>query len=347
LYERLRTDRVLTILQNVDALYWKAAGESCDRVEAVQVMDDVVCVFHTTPLEKYESYRLCLDRWSREGLGNPDLGPTIYNLIGGLVRFLGMNAYSPHNTTQPKFLVDSLPEVYCRTTDSILRKLLARKGLDEQLKKCLARRFEKQGCVYLPNVNAFYVSEFNMVHAAEEAARFLHHACRGLPLPANGRKPAQGESADLFYTRTLENALAYFGCRVLYPARPAVREADFYALYDQTREDVEQQTNFGFAEFIEMLDFLALHRGYELKPNRYIEIPPQIEEGLRYSGEKFDYATTQLGYMLGSDLYDTYLEGAVTRRFLKSVFLAHLDEPGTPAQTYFSLAAKVRHDGRH
>lgn len=344
LYERLRTDRVLTILQNVDALYWKAAGESCDRVEAVQVSDDVVCVFHTTPLEKYESYRLYLDRWRREGVGNPDLGPTIYNLIDGLLRFLGMNAYSPHNTTQPKFLVDSLPEVYCRATDGALRKLLSRKGLEEGLKKSLGRRFEEQGCVYLPHVNAFYISEFNMAQAAEEAARFLHHACRELPLRTNGKRQTETDRVDLFYTRALEHALAYFGSRVLYPGRTPARESDLYALYDQTREDVEQQTNFGFAEFIEMLDFMALHRGYEVNPRRYLQIPRQIQDGLLYTGEKFDYITLRLGYMLGSDLYDTYLEGSVTRRFLKSLFLAHLDEPGTPAQVYFNLAAKVRRD---
>jgi hypothetical protein len=344
LYERLRTDRVLTILQNVDALYWKAAGESCDRVEAVQVTDDVVCVFHTTPLEKYESYRLYLDRWSREGAGNPDLGPTIYNLIDGLLRFLGMNAYSPHNTTQPKFLVDSLPEVYCRPTDGVLRKLLSRKGLEEGLKKSLNRRFEEQGCVYLPHVNAFYISEFSMAQAAEEAARFLHHACRDLPLRPNGKRQTETDLVDLFYTRALEHALAYFGSRVLYPARKPARESDLYALYDQTREDVEQQTSFAFGEFIEMLDFMALHRGYEVNPRRYLQVPRQIQEGLLYTGEKFDYLTVQLGYMLGSDLYDAYLEGAVTRRFLKSIFLAHLDEPGTPAQAYFGLAAKVRRD---
>jgi hypothetical protein len=344
LYERLRTDRVLTILQNVDALYWKAAGESCDRVDAVQVSDDVVCVFHTTPLEKYESYRLCLDRWSREGLGNPDLGPTIYNLIGGLLRFLGMNAYSPHNTTQPKFLVDSLPEVYCRTRDSVLRRLLSRKGLDEALKKSLSCRFEQQGSVYLPHVNAFYISEFNMAHAAEEAARFLHHACRGLPLHLNGKKQMETGPADLFYTRALEQALAYFGSRVLYPARAPARESDLYALYDQTREDIEQQTSFGFTEFIEMLDFMALHRGYEINPRRYAQVPRQIQEGMLFTGEKLDYITAQLGYMLGSDLYDAYLEGRITRRFLKRAFLAHLDVPGAPAQTYFALAAEVRRE---
>jgi hypothetical protein len=344
LYERLRTDHVLTILQNVDALYWKAAGESCDRVEAVQVTDEVVCVFHTTPLEKYESYRLYLDKWSREGVGNPDLGPTIYNLIDGFLRFLGMNAYSPHNTTQPKFLVDSLPEVYCRATDTVLRKLLSRKGLDEALKKSLSRRYEEQGCVYLPHVNTFYISEFNMAQAAEEAARFLHHACRGLPLRANGKKQVDAGAADAFYTRALEHALAYFGSRVLYPARMPVRESDLYSLYDQTREDIEQQTAFAFREFIEMLDFMALHRGYEINPRRYLQVPRQIEEGMLYNGEKLDYITTQLGYMLGSDLYDAYLKGAVTCRFLKSIFLAHLDEPGAAAEAYFSLSAKARRE---
>ncbi len=342
IYERLRTDRVLTILQNVDALYWRAAGESCDRVQAVQVMEDVICVFHTTPLEKYESYRLCLDRWSREGIGNPDLGPTIYNLIDGLLRFLGMNAYSPHNTNQPKFLVDSLPEVYCRSTDTVLRKLLSRKDLDEHEKKSLLKRFEEQGSVYLPHVNAFYIREFQMVHAAEEVARFLYHACRGLPINSNARKDAEPLSEDRFYSRVLEHALAYFGSRVLYPGRPPVRECDFYALYDQTREDVEQQTSFGFNEFIELLDFLALHRGYELNPTRYLPVPRQVAEGLRYTGEKFDYLTGQLGYLLGSDLYDAYLEGRISRRFLKTLFLSHLDDPGTPRQAYFRLVAKVR-----
>ena len=344
LYERLRTDRVLTILQNVDALYWKAAGENRDRVDAVQVSDDVVCVFHTTPLEKYESYRLCLDRWTGEGTGHPDLGPTIYNLIDGLVRFLALDAYSPHNTTQPKFLVDSLPEVYCRSTDSVLRKLLARKGVEEDARKSLLKRFEKNGSVYLPHVNTFYISEFHMVHAAEEVARFLHHACRGLPLRANGKKNSCLPAEDRFYTRTLEHTLAYFGSRVLYPARAAVRESDLYALYDETREDIEQQTSLPFGEFLEVVDFMALHRGYELNPTRYRELPQQIERGMNWRGEKFDYITTHLGYMLGSDLYDAYLAGRVTRRFLKSIALAHLDAPGTSADVYFHLVAKARRE---
>src|SRR5580704_14693110 len=91
LQQRLPAEPVLIVLQNVDALYWHAAGEARDHVEAVQVRKDdrenVLCVFNATPLEKYENYRLCLARWRRDDHSAPDLGPTLYNLIDGMVRF--------------------------------------------------------------------------------------------------------------------------------------------------------------------------------------------------------------------------------------------------------------------
>ena len=83
---------------------------------------------------------------------------------------------------------------------------------------------EERGSVYLPQVNAFYVREFKMMYAAEEAARFLHHACRGLPARGNGNHVAPGDSSH-FYAATIEYALGYFGSRVLYPARPASDDA--------------------------------------------------------------------------------------------------------------------------
>src|ERR1700757_3981499 len=177
--------KVQTVLQNIDALYWRAAGERADKVEAVRVNPDVVCVFNATPLEKYESYRLFLDQWSRCDDG-PDFAPTIYNLIDSLASFLEINRYSPHNGTQPKFLVDMLPEVYCGSSDAMLQRLLSRKGISEQDRESMLACVEERGSAYLPQVNSFYIREFQMMHAAEDAARFLHHACQGLSHRLNG-----------------------------------------------------------------------------------------------------------------------------------------------------------------
>src|SRR5579859_6158561 len=186
LREQMPDAKILTVLQNIDALYWRAAGERADSVEAVRVNDEVICVFNATPLEKYESYRLCLDQWSRCDDG-PDFAPTIYNLIDSLAAFLEINRYSPTNGTQPKFLVDMLPEVYGGSSDAMLRRLLSRKGIDESLRESMLASVEARGSAYLPEVNAFYVREFQMMHAAEDVTRFLHHACQGLPHRLNGQ----------------------------------------------------------------------------------------------------------------------------------------------------------------
>lgn len=238
--ERLPGERVLTVLQNVDSLYWRAAGEQHERVEAVRVSDDVVCVFNSTPLEKYENYRLHLSRWGRTEEEGPDLAPTIYNLIDSLLRFLDIDRYSSHNGTQPKFLVDMMPEVYCPASEARLRQLLSRHQASDEQTEAMVRHVEERGSVYLPQVNAFYVREFKMMYAAEEAARFLHHACRGLP--ACGDSAEAPENASHFYAQTIEYALGYFGSRVLYPARPMSDEGGSRDLPDEDPESDRTRT---------------------------------------------------------------------------------------------------------
>ena len=154
--------KVITVLQNVDSLYWRAAGERADKIEAVRVNEDILCVFNATPLEKYESYRLFLDQWSRCD-ESPDYAPTIYNLIDSLANFLEINRYSSHNSTQPKFLVDMLPEVYGGSSGQMLGRLLLRKGISEAGLKALVARVEECGSAYLPEVNAFYVDRKSVV----------------------------------------------------------------------------------------------------------------------------------------------------------------------------------------
>ncbi|MGO9649069.1 MAG: ChaN family lipoprotein [Terriglobales bacterium] len=304
LRERLPHEHVLTVLQNVDALYWRATAERQDRVETVRVNDAVVCVFNSTPLEKYESYRLYLSRCQGEA-GQPDLVPTIYNFIDSLLSFLEINLYASHNRTQPKFLVDLLPEVYCGSSDGRLRQLLTRAAYEPKQIETMLQHVEAHGCVYLPSINAFYVREFKMTHAAEEAARFLHHACRGLPLRRDARPATAAEPSDRFYARAIEHTLAYFGSRVLYPARSA--EPAF--------------------------------EGSTLSPQACKKL---LHEALRAERTEFDAAAQKLGYALGSELYDAYLRGSVTPTVLRHWFLSHIEESGKAAKTFTEILHKSR-----
>jgi hypothetical protein len=344
LRERLPEARILTVLQNVDTLYWRAAGETADRVEAVQLSDDVLCVFNATPLEKYENYRLCLDRWGRSDNDHsaPDLGPTVYNLIDGLVSFLGINRYSPHNTTQPRLLVDAMPEVYSRSSDALLRRLLSRKGFTAGQRRAMLRQVKERGSAYLAPLNAVYVRQFRMVFSAEDATRFLHHACRGLPNRVNGKAPVPLSPEDAFYATVFEHTLAFFGSRVLYPARPAFRDADLAELSDLIREDLERQTSLPFPDAAEALDFLAAHREFERAGQKSRVAPEWLPRAFAFTGRKYEYVTEQLGYLAGNDLYDAYLEGRLTPAALRRLFLAHIDEPGVAREVYFQLISRLR-----
>jgi uncharacterized iron-regulated protein len=347
LQRQLPSEPLLTILQNIDALYWRAAGEAHDQVEAVEVRENVLCVFNATPLEKYENYRLCLDRWGRANHSAPDLGPTLYNLIDGLVRLLGINQYSPHNTTQPRLLVDHMPEVYSRSSDALLRRLLSRKGFTTEHRRSLLRQVHDRGSVYLTPINAVYVRQFRMTSSSEDAARFLHQACRGLPNLVNGKAltqqsavhaapAAQLERDDAFYVTVFENALAFFGSRILHPARPGLRNSDIADLYDVTREDLEQQTSLPFRDAVDALDFLTLHRGLDFSASASLAAVPN------FIGRKYEYVAEQLGYLTGNDLYDAYLEGRLTTASLRKLFLAHIERPGIARAAYLQLKKRLQ-----
>jgi hypothetical protein len=163
-----------------------------EGAEAVNVGPGAVCVFNSSPLEKYESYRMCLERWHSEDA--PDFAPVIYNLIFALARSLGFRTDSPRNGTQPKQLADSLPEVLSADDDNF------RDGLSEKDRSAI----EEQGCVYDQHSNTFYIRELRMAQAAAECARFLHCACQGLTTTHRA-------------TDGLEDTLAYFGARLLCP----------------------------------------------------------------------------------------------------------------------------------
>ncbi len=185
LRELMPKEKLLTVLQNVDALYWKAVAQ---QAPAVSIGEDAICVFNSSPLEKYESYRLCLSRWNAALDDLPDFAPAIYNLIFSLARSLGFRLDSPRNGTQPKYLADSLPEVV--TFD--------------QYPASEAARFEEKSCVYMPDANIFVIREFQMADAAEECARFLHSVCRGMSRLSEQAQP-------------VEDALARFSSRLLCP----------------------------------------------------------------------------------------------------------------------------------
>jgi hypothetical protein len=234
-----------------------------------------------------------------------------------------------------------MPEVYSRSSDALLRRLLSRKGFTAEQRRSLLRQVRERGSVYLTPINAVYVRNFRMTSSAEDATRFLHQACRGLPNLCNGKTAPHAtpgahplDKDDAFYMVVFEHALAFLGSRILYPARPALRDADIADLFDVTREDLELQTSLPFVDAVGALDFLIEHR--QSSPLEPFSPAPE------FAGRKYEYVAEQLGYLAGNDLYDAYLEGRLTTAALRKLFLTHVEAPGVARAAYAQLRARLR-----
>ena len=217
LREQQSEARIFTVLQNVDALYWQAAGEPRESVGAVRVDEDVICAFTSTPLEKYENYRLYIEQWQRERPSVPDLAPSFYNLIETLCRFLNLHRGGDSVNS------DSFPEVSCTRRNQSIRKRLQRTGLNsEEIAQILAT-LRLRGSCYVPAVRTVFARRFMVPEAAEEAARFVHHACQG---KRSAIRWEMSSMEDEFYRTVIEQALAYLGSKILCPTRVVTCVAD-------------------------------------------------------------------------------------------------------------------------
>ncbi len=334
--------RVLTILQNVDALYWQASGEPGDAVRAVHVDEDTVCVFNATPLEKYERYRLCIERWRLERPGTPDVAPTFYNLVNALLEFLNLDEEGAFS--RARFEADLLPSVISIEEGDDLSSVLerpqravlsagpaTRQPISQVDKAAIRERLQHAGICYLPALNTVLVQRFEIGWAVEEAARFI--CCAGwgeVGLPEDG---SAGEKA--FYRACLLHALVEYGARALCPGRELVRDYDLYDFYVEDRERLESRLRLSHREFVRMIDFVVLHRDFERNARQYRVVPELIREGRSYSAEKFAFVTQWLGRLLGLELYEAYLRGSVAKRSVSRLVRQRAEKPKA---AYFHLA---------
>jgi heme-binding uptake protein ChaN (Tiki superfamily) len=347
-------DRILTVLQNVDELYWKAAGELSDSINAVQVAHDVVCVFNATPLEKYESYRICIGKW-RTAPGEPDLAPTFYNLVDTFLRSMGLEQYSPAAGSHASALAEDYPEVHMRAGTREFEKLLARKAIPAAERRPVLAKLRRQGCVYSPKHNLLLVKRFQLAAAAEEAVRFVQTECRGVRAPrprrsCAGRRggaacsigPWPGSShQDQFYYDVVDRAFITFGTRVLLPHCPAPSHSDFRKL-DLRRPTVAGEAGpLGHRERKAMIEFLVLHKESERHARMRADLPRVIATGIASTGTKREFLVRNLGSMLGAEMHEAYLAGSLSKSYLRALFFRKIHLPGVARKIYFELARRV------
>ena len=336
--------RSVRVLQNLEEIHWQLVARGEEQADTALIGRNVFCVFNASPLEKYESYRQTLERWNqdRPDDAEPDLTPTIYNMIDTILKFLGVSKY--RRTVRrceagPAYLVDAYPEVYSSVEATDLRRQLRAQGFSRAEIAEVEAQIRRDGSCFIAGANAVYIGTFSLVHGGEEAAHFVNHALRG---DLMGRREGPRARADLFYRAVIMEALGFLGSKIIDPSRNHFFETEFYRYYRKPREIVERETEYSYEEFNEIIDFILLHKKFERAYGKYDEVPEALMRGIATKDRRrFSILTHELGYFLGQQIYDGFHAGRISRKEIADLFERRLDGRSEALELYLDLSERM------
>ncbi|HEV8335656.1 MAG TPA: ChaN family lipoprotein [Candidatus Polarisedimenticolia bacterium] len=335
--------RSTIVLQNLEQVYWQMVERGLQQEDVARLAPDAFCVFNASPIGKYEAYRQVLDRWKGENEddGAADLTPTVYNIIDTILDFLKVNKYTHCLKKEGhcvEFLVDAFPEVYGSADAELFRRILRTNRFTPEEAEGILAHVEKKGSCFVPRLNAIFLGRFDLAHGGEEAAHFVN-LC--LKRELNEEAPVDLPLHDLFYGQVMEEALAFFGSKLIVPSRNHFFETEFYQYYRKDRRVIEASTPYSYEEFQEIISFILSHKKFETRYEEYDEVPQEILAGIRSEPKRANILVHELGYFLGQQIYDGYHAGAITRREIADLFRKKFVETGSALRTYLDLAEKL------
>jgi hypothetical protein len=260
-------------------------------------------------------------------------------MIETLLRFLRLDsgrAVVPRRDGARLRLLDVFPEVYAGEENGFVRRMMRRHGLSPQSVEQVLGHLDRAGSCYVPRINAIFVGTFDLAHAGEEASHFVNFALRGEIYEAWDEEPRPAHQR--FYDAVMDEAVGYFGSKLIDPARNHFFESDFYRYHASDPVEIEARTGYSYADFRAIIDFILLHKKFEGDYQRRQEIPPQILQGIRADGDRHRILTHELGYFLGQQIHQGYQKGVVSHQDVADLYRQRWQEHDSSLRAYLQWA---------
>jgi uncharacterized iron-regulated protein len=336
--------RGVIVLQNLEEIYWQLAERGLEDVDVVSLGADRYCHFNASPIAKYEAYRHAIEIWKddAEDDGHVDLTSTVYSIVDTILKFLRVDKYGHCVRREGRcreYLVDVYPEVYSAMDPGEIRRLLRSQRFGPEDTEEVLSHVERHGSCYIPRINAIVIGRFDMVHAGEEAAHFVNLVLKG---EIYDDAPREMPQHDLFYNGVMEEALGFFGSKLIDPQRNHFFETDFYQYYRKDRATIEANTSYSYEDFNAIINFVLLHKKFERSYEQYDEVPAEILEGIRAEPKRANILIHELGYFLGQQIHDAYRAGILDRKEITRLFRESYRESGKALRSYLDLTERVR-----
>ena len=326
------------IYQNDVNLYWELAHDHKEESDVLQITSDSFCIFNTTPANKLQSYLNWLEfsdeayhpvqaGWEdlSEEAGNttiPGLVKTICNIlelsypedeIESLEVYYGKHLDFMHMISQSPTLSHMLP--------SVKQKIKKNEGF--------LLEYEKNGIdsylIYLP------ISSLNM--AAEEATHFLNSVLRG-------RLKKEMNPFDSFYYTAMTEAIGFFGSKLInekrkVDTRNAIRKYLGSFKHRDKAPNKEEQKKIHFSHLI------LKHRFLENLTHHPDDFKIKFKEIYRARTRIHRELATQLGYMLGNNLFNAVRRRRFPLKEIIELFKEPFTEPYKAFLTYMNVSSRV------
>lgn len=300
--------RHLVVYQNCEAVYWKLLRRRlAHRVEAVRIREGELCLMAASPVVCQQSF---LDYLEAESGDEQLIEAGAASRFREMARLIGRLVGADVGRALAEVEVATVADV------DFLGRLRRRGRFTRQELAQVRRQILSRESYYIPRAKMAYLATLSLNHAAEEAAHFVRHCCVGDALD-EARRPS-----DAFYARCLEEALGFFGSRLVNPRRRCMGVAEWARAFEARRGEERQ-----------IAAFVLAHKAAEREaPGDAVKLLPLRKDRL------FHAVSHGLGYLLGDALHRAFSDGELGRREVRALFHERFEDPRA---SYHALLRRV------
>lgn len=295
----------LVVYQNAEGVYWSLARRGLvEKTRAVEVSAHELNLVNASPVVCQRSFLDYVEAEAGdEPIDEPGMSLTFRHLARDIARFTGLRL--------GRALDDVL--VLGAGDFDVIERIARRGRFSAKELKHLERHVLSLESAWIPRARAVWLSSMSLNHAAEEAAHFVRHACIG---DAMERVRPRG---DAFWARCLEEALGFFGSRLVNPKRRCITLEEWTWHFKHDRGELKQAAAFTLAIATALKD--DVRAAQRMVPT---------------DDDLFTGVTHALGYLLGDALAVAFSRKKLTPADVRALFRDPFEHPAV------TFAALVR-----
>lgn len=290
--------RQLVVYQNAEGAWWRLARKGlAETARAVELSDDEVCVFSASPVVCQRSFLDYVEAESGDApIDESGLAHTFRRLARDIGRLAGVRVDA-----------QALADVAVLTAGDLraFEQLKARGRFTARELSHLERHVLSRESAFIPRARAAWLASLSLNHAAEEAAHCVRFLAVG---DAMARERPRDEA---FWARCLEEALGFFGSRLVNPARHCTSLDEWTERFAHGTGEAQRVSAFVLALVA------ALPEGGKATRRLLPLAPLSLFNGVSHA----------LGYLLGDALARAFARGQVSRHEVRGLFGDRFEAP--------------------